>query len=271
MPCLDSMFPRRVAHLMLRCLAALAAFGVLGVGPGTFGQSAGNGQIVGNVRFRSDPSPGTTVTVTGPGLTRSVIADSEGRFDLSNLPQGPYTVTGELAGFQPQRQQNVIVAPGRTTSVALVLSLACLAQVDSVDPGIPWAVKEADTILYLRILASGAPTRWSFSDWCVIGTEHTATVLQVVKTVPMQAALGSAVRFVQLPEGSPYAPGQEYVAMLRWEAAAERYRTVGRFMFPVRDGRVIWTRTDVPALKDEMPVADFISALQAALKDSTPR
>ena len=181
-------------------------------------------------------------------------------------------MTGELAGFQPQSQQDVIVAPGRTTSVTLVLSLGCLGNVDSVDLGIPWAVKEADTILHLRISASGAPTRWSFGDGCVVGTEHTATVLRVVKTLPAQAASEGTLQFVQPPEGSPYAPGQEYVAMLQWEAVAERYFSLAPFfMFPVRDGRVMWTRTDVPALKDEMPVADFISALQAALKDATPR
>ena len=66
-----------MTRLAFRYLAPLAAFGVLCLGPGAFGQGTGNGQIVGNVRFRSDPLPGTTVTVTGPGLTRSVIADSD--------------------------------------------------------------------------------------------------------------------------------------------------------------------------------------------------
>lgn len=260
-----------MAHLVLRYLAALAAFGVLWVGPSAFGQGTGNGHIVGNVGFRSDPLPGTKVTVTGPGLTRSVIADREGRFDLSNLPQGTYTVTAELAGFQPQSQHNVIVVPGRTTRVALVLSIGCLENVDYVDQGMRVAIKEADTILHFRISASETPTRWSFRGSCVIGTEHTATVLRVVKTSPAQVSSGSTLRFVQDSTDSPYAPGQEYVALLRWEAGVDRYRPVAPFfMFPVRDGRVIWTRTDVPALKDQMPVADFLSALEAALQDSTP-
>jgi hypothetical protein len=56
---------------------------------------------------------------------------------------------------------------------------------------------------------------------------------------------------VQDPGGSSYAPDQEYVALLRWEADAKTYRPVAPFfMFPVPQGRVIWTRTDVPALKD---------------------
>jgi hypothetical protein len=109
-----------------------------------------------------------------------------------------------------------------TDSSALVLSIGCLDHVDSVDLGMRWAVKEAETILHLRISASEAPTRWAFRSSCVIGVEHTATILRVVKTPPGQAALGSTVRFVQDPAGSSYAP-------------------------------------------DQMPVADFLSALQASL------
>jgi len=87
-----------------------------------------------------------------------------------------------------------------------------------------------------------------------------------LKTSPVNAAPGNTVRFVEDPTLSPYVPGQEYVALLRWEAGAARYRPVSpSFMFPIRDGRVIWTRADVPSLKDQMPAADFLSGLQAAL------
>jgi hypothetical protein len=41
------------------------------------------------------------MTVSGRGLTRAVITDSEGLFGASNLPEGTYTLIAELAGFQP--------------------------------------------------------------------------------------------------------------------------------------------------------------------------
>jgi hypothetical protein len=54
------------------------------------------------------------------------------------------------------------------------------------------------------------------------------------------------------------------VALLKWEAAAALHRTINEFhMYKVRDGRVDFKRTDIPELKDQMPVAGFLSVLRA--------
>ena len=47
--------------------------------------------------------PGTTVTATAAatGVSRTVVADSEGRFTVAGLNPGTYTVKVELAGFTP--------------------------------------------------------------------------------------------------------------------------------------------------------------------------
>jgi hypothetical protein len=251
---------------VLRYLAAGTAVVFLGIVPGAFGQTDGTGRIVGTVSLRGGgPLPGATVTVTGPGFSQSAVAEgSEGRFNFANLPQGTYAVTTQLAGFKSQTQRDLIVGPGLTTIVSLGLAYECFEFLDAVDMATLWGVRGADTIVHLRILAVGARTEWSFGDRCMLANQHTATVLRVVKTSPAQNQLGDALRFVQRAGDPSYAPGEEYVALLKWEAAAETHRAIaGFYMFPVRDGRVIFRRTDVPALKDQMPVVDFVSALKA--------
>jgi hypothetical protein len=251
---------------VLRYLAAGTLVAFLGIVPSAFGQPDGTGRIVGTVSIlRGGPLPGATVTVTGPGFSRSVVADgNEGRFTFSGLLPGAYAVTAQLAGFKSQTERDVIIGPGLTTTVSLGLAYECFEFLDAVDMGTPRHVREADTIVHLRILAVGARTEWSFGDRCMLANEHTAAVLRVVKTSPAQNRLGDTLRFVQLAGDPSYASGEEYVALLKWEAAAETHRTItGFYMFPIRDGRVIFKRTDVPALKDQMPVADFVSALKA--------
>jgi hypothetical protein len=58
-------------------------------------------RIIGSVRRwpnehrNSGPTPGATVTITGPAGIATVTTDAHGIYDLSNLPPGHYTVSGE--------------------------------------------------------------------------------------------------------------------------------------------------------------------------------
>ena len=67
--------------------------------------------------------PGATVTVTNrdTGLRRSVNSDEEGRFDFPQLQPGPYSVRVELAGFEPQQNDNVFSGLGQKQTVDFVL------------------------------------------------------------------------------------------------------------------------------------------------------
>jgi hypothetical protein len=145
-----------------------------------------------------------------------------------------------------------------------VLSPGCLATYDVVDLGMQWAVTEADTIVHVRITGAGAPARWSLGDYCVVGTEYTAAVLRVLKRPPAITDSGSLVRFI-VPGRSPlYAAGNEYVAMLRRDATGAYAPLADFLMFRVREGRVLWKRTDVATLRNEMTVEDFMRALEEA-------
>src|SRR5262249_45111803 len=64
----------------------------------------GKGELTGSVLL-SDNRPAAQVVVTLKsrllGISRSVLTDVDGHFDLSRLPVGAYDVTAEEAGFEP--------------------------------------------------------------------------------------------------------------------------------------------------------------------------
>ena len=85
------------------------------------------GGIVGRV---ADPAgaalPGVAVEATSPvlqGAARAV-TDAQGRFRLTLLPPGAYTVTFAIQGFAKEQQTNVVVALGKDTSLNADLHLA---------------------------------------------------------------------------------------------------------------------------------------------------
>jgi len=101
------------------CLAAASSFCSLAqVGqPGTIG-----GTVV-----ASDHSPvaSAAVLLTGQdGFTRQVSTGPDGSFTIRDLPSGSnYKVTFTAPGFTPAEQPGISVAVGRTTQLALTLSL----------------------------------------------------------------------------------------------------------------------------------------------------
>ena len=64
------------------------------------------GAIRGEVETGGTPLPGVTVEARSPNLqgSRSAVTDGDGRFNLTLLPPGAYTVTATLDGFAPKAQ-----------------------------------------------------------------------------------------------------------------------------------------------------------------------
>jgi hypothetical protein len=71
------------------------------------------------------PVPGVTVAAVSPALqvSRTAVTSSNGDFIIPLLPPGEYSVTFELAGFEPQ-QQTISVAMAETLSMNIKLALA---------------------------------------------------------------------------------------------------------------------------------------------------
>ena len=240
------------------------------------GQLGGAGRIEGTARYGADFLPGTRVTVANADFTRSVITSADGRFVFPSLPQGRYTVTAELAGFQTEQQAGVHVTSGQTTTVDLALQVGCLAEVLYTNgPGLQDFLKDADVIVHLRIATAGPIQRFAFGNGCLVGAVYEATPIRVLTDATKDVSSSNRMRFVQEGDGPlyAYAAGQEYVAFLRWEPTLKTLRPVAgsRSMLPVHNGRVEWPRTDVPELTDGMSVADFLAALNPKLPAARPK
>jgi hypothetical protein len=67
------------------------------------------------------PVPGVTVTVTGPQGARTVVTDTDGRFQAPFLTPGTYTVRAELTGFRPIVRENITVSLNQTVDLGLRL------------------------------------------------------------------------------------------------------------------------------------------------------
>ena len=83
-----------------RLLGVLALLLALPLGAQT------TGAIRGEVETGGTPLPGVTVEARSPNLqgSRSAVTDADGRFNLTLLPPGAYTVTATLDGFAPKAQ-----------------------------------------------------------------------------------------------------------------------------------------------------------------------
>lgn len=93
---------------------------------------AQEGQIAGTVRDTSGAvMPGVTVEATSPALiekVRSTVSDTSGQYRLTNLPVGTYTVTFTLAGFAPQKFENVTISTGFTAPINATMAVGGLAE-----------------------------------------------------------------------------------------------------------------------------------------------
>lgn len=67
--------------------------------------------------------PGVTITLAGKTGTRSAVTDSDGAYRFVGVDPGTYSVSAELSGFRPKRQDNVDVRIGGVATIPLTLGV----------------------------------------------------------------------------------------------------------------------------------------------------
>ena len=152
--------------------------------------------------------------------------------------------------------KEVAVARGATANADFVLHPACLEEGSYVDGGLRWGLQAAQAILYVRLTAVSEPDRWIVNDQCIVGIDHTTTVLSILNMGADSGTIKKTIHIVR--DGRVgWNPGDEYIAFVRWEPAIGRYRPIAGpiFMIPVLNGKVVWDRTDAPNIRTGDPVS----------------
>jgi len=224
------------------------------------------GGVTGTVNeIEGGPLPGVHVTIDGLKTHRETTTDGDGRFVFQNLAAGGYTLKTDLADYVGEVKA-VTVSSGGMLNTEFVVHPACLEEGSYVDGGLRWGLQAAQAILYIRFVALSDSDRWIVNDQCIIGIDHTATVLSILN---MGRDSGSITKTVHIVRDGRVAwnTSDEYIAFVRWEPAFGRYRPIAGplFMIPVRNGKVMWDRTDAPNIRNGDPVSKAMAGLFALL------
>ena len=226
----------------------------------------GSGRVTGQIKeIEAGPLPGVHVTIDGLRTHEQLVTDASGRFELHSLPPGPYAVKAELPDYVMEAKE-VAVARGATASADFVLHPACLEEGSYVDGGLRWGLQTAQAILYVRFTAVSEADRWIVNNQCILGIDHTTTVLSILNMGADSGTIRKTIHIVR--DGRVgWNPGDEYIAFVRWEPAIGRYRPIAGpiFMIPVLDGKVVWDRTDAPNVRIGDPVSKVMASLFALL------
>ena len=225
-----------------------------------------SGRVTGTVKeIEAGPLPGVHVTIDGLKTHQEATTDSSGQFAFHNLGRGSYTVKVDLADYVGEVKIVSIPRAG-TLNTEFVLHPACLEEGSYVDGGLRWGLQAAQAVLYVRFVAVSDPDRWIVNGQCIVGIDHTATVLSILNMGPDSGSITKTVHVVR--DGRvAWNPSEEYIAFVRWEPAIGRYRPIAGplFMIPVRDGKVVWDRTDAPNIRNGDPVSKAMAGLFALL------
>lgn len=138
-------------------LLIFAAALVLSLAGISFGQET-TGNIEGTVK---DPQgavvPGASVTVTGTGFNRVIVADGSGFFRVQDVPPGIYSVsTAAISGFGAATVNNVEVLLGKTTPVNIALQAGNVGATVNVTAATELAIDPTDNKIQTNITARTA-------------------------------------------------------------------------------------------------------------------
>jgi iron complex outermembrane recepter protein len=99
--------------------------------------------VVGDVTGKGIPNAVVTVRNEAGGAPRMSAADAEGRYSVSGLTEGSYTIEASAPSFASSRRTGVKVAANGTANVAMSLNVSELAQSITVEGSVSVAAENA--------------------------------------------------------------------------------------------------------------------------------
>lgn len=101
--------------MLIRALVCVVAGAVLAY------SAEESGTISGRIREASTGEALRGATVILEGTKKGAISDPKGNFVIKNVPAGTYSITVRYVGYETKRIPNIVVTPGKVTTVAVVL------------------------------------------------------------------------------------------------------------------------------------------------------
>jgi hypothetical protein len=244
---------------MTTCARLLATIAGVAVAVAVHAQTVGTVRVAGRVVNRDGAPLGSAVVrIASSAVDREVVTDPDGGFGFTDLAPATYTLSATMTGFQSANRTVVASVPG-AINIDFRLDAACLSTIRADDWGLPTNIAAADAILYVRITDAGRPTRLTSSGYCVEGEEHRATVVAAIKSPALRS---DVIRLVRA--GGRYNIGDEYILFLHVHPSGA-FVDFRDHAFPVEQGRVRWTRTDLPGVADGSPVRQVLEGLRNTL------
>jgi hypothetical protein len=171
----------------------------------------------GSIFGQAEPGDTVTVTSASTGLSRDVAVDSSGRYRVTNLPVGSYTVTLKKDGSVVSTRENVALAPGAGSAVnfqAETTNLSAVTVTGNALPAIDVSSVNSSTVITAADLQKLPVTRNAES-----------IALLAPGTAPGSGYFGNAVSF----GGSSVSENAYYVNGYN---TGEPYKNIGGFQLP---------------------------------------
>ena len=199
--------------------------------------AAQTGQIAGSVRDASGAAlPGVTVEVASPLLierVRSTTTDSNGRYQITGLPLGRYSVTFMLQGFTTVKHENVVVTADMTSPVNAELKVGPITESVTVVGERPVVdVQNARQAVFTGSEVRDLPTTRSLGGLLTLvpGTSYNAH-----SSVPGSVAVPNQEAYAAISENAFHRVADVPLSTFSIDVDTASYANVRRFL---NDGRL---------------------------------
>lgn len=198
--------PRRTALVMALAVGLMGAAGI-----------ANAQSTTGNIFGQAEPGDTVTVSSAATGINRDVTVDSSGRYSVSNLPVGSYTVTLKKGGAVVDTRNGVSIGPGAGSAVnfqANTTNLSAVTVTGNALPAIDVSSVNSSTVITAADLQKLPVSRNAES-----------IALLAPGTVKGSSYFGNAISF----GGSSVSENAYYVNGYN---TGEPYKNIGGFQLP---------------------------------------